>query len=415
MSLPFKIARRYLFSKKSHSAINIISMVSVSGVAIATIALVCTLSVFNGFQNLVSSLYCAFDPQLKITPTTGKIFKANDNRIKELRTWKELAVVTEVVEENALVRYKERQVTATLKGVSDNFKQLTRIDSLLYDGKFVLSDPIVSYATLGAGLSTGLGVGAGFLTPLEIYAPKRDAKINQANMASSFNLDYAYVTAIFSVNQPQYDESMVILPINFTRKLFNYTTEVTSLEIKLIENADVNSVQKRLAKLLGPNFKIKNQYEQQEESFRMMQIEKWMTFLILCFVLMIAVFNIIGSLSMLILEKERDVATLRSLGANNQLIARIFLFEGWMISSMGAIIGVAIGLFLCLLQQEFGLVKLSGTVGAFVIDAYPIKVLASDIFIILGSVFVIGFFSAWYPVQAMKRKWTKSQSLRKNL
>lgn len=407
MSLSFKIARRYLFSKKSHSAINIISMVSVFGVAIATMALVCTLSVFNGFQELVSSLYCAFDPQLKITPTTGKTFDCTDARIKSLRTWKELEVITEVVEENALVRYKERQVTATLKGVSDNFKQLTQIDSLLYDGKFVLSDPIVSYATLGAGLSSGLGVGAGFLTPLEIYAPRRNAKVNTANLTSAFNLDYAFVTAIFNVNQPQYDESLVILPIKFTRNLFNYTTEATSIEIKVKKGADVDEVKNKLIDYLGNNFKVKNQYEQQEESFKMMQIEKWMTFLILCFVLMIAVFNIIGSLSMLILEKERDITTLRSLGANNQLISKIFLLEGWMISSIGAILGVGLGITLCLLQQHFGLLKLSGGVGAFVIDAYPVKVLATDILIILSAVFTVGFFSAWYPVYALKRKWLK--------
>ncbi len=405
MNLSYKIARRYLFSKKSHSAINIISMVSVSGVAIATLALVCTMSVFNGFQSVISSLYCAFDPQLKITAVKGKTFDTNNDKIRQLKTWKEIAVCTEVIEENALVRYKDRQVTATLKGVSDNFKQLSRIDSLLYDGKFILSDNIAQYATVGAGLSMSLGVGANFINPLEIYAPKRNGKINLANPASAFNTNYAYVTAIFSVNQPKYDESMIIVPIKFTQELFDYTTQVTAIELKLAPNQNTNAIQTKLADYLGDNYKISNQYEQQEESYKMMQIEKWMTFLILCFVLMIAVFNIIGSLSMLILDKQADVATLRSLGANNQLISRIFLFEGWMISAIGAFSGIILGLILCFFQQKFGLLRLSSNVGAFIIDAYPVKVIWTDLVIILASVFVVGFFSAWYPVKAMQKRW----------
>lgn len=382
-------------------------MVSVSGVTIATIALVCTLSVFNGFQDLISTLFCAFDPQLKITTVKGKTFDSENDKIKTLRTWKEISIFTEVVEENALVRYKDRQVTATLKGVSDNFKQLSHIDNLLYDGKFILSDPLVDYATVGAGLSMSLGVGANFIDPLQIYAPKRNQKINLANPASAFNVNYTYVTAIFSVNQPKYDESMIIVPIKFTRDLFEYTTEVTSIELKLKPATNIAATKEKIAHFLGDNYKVSDQYEQQEDSFKMMQIEKWMTFLILCFVLMIAVFNIIGSLSMLILDKQADIATLRSLGADNKLISQIFLFEGWMISAIGAFSGIAIGLLLCYLQQQFGLLKLSGNIGAFIIDAYPVKVIGSDLLIILGSVFVIGFFSAWYPVQAMRKRWLK--------
>ena len=405
MNLSYKIARRYLFSKKSHSAINIISMVSVSGVTIATIALVCTLSVFNGFQDLISSLFCAFDPQIKITPVKGKTFDSQDSKINQLRTWKEIAVCTEVIEENALVRYKDHQVNATLKGVSDNFKQLTHIDSLVLDGKFMLHDSIADYATVGARLCMSLGVGASFINPLEIYAPRRNQKINLANPSTAFNVDYAYVTAIFSVNQQKYDESLIIVPIKFTRKLYNYTTEVTAIELKLKSSNNIDDTKRKIAQFLGNSYQVKNQFEQQEESFKMMQIEKWMTFLILCFVLMIAVFNIIGSLSMLILDKQADVATLRSLGADNKLISRIFLFEGWMISAIGAFSGILLGLLLCYLQQQFGLLRLSGNIGAFIINAYPVKVIWTDLLIILSSVFVIGFFSAWYPVHAMKKRW----------
>ncbi len=405
MNLSYKIAVRYLFSKKSHSAINIISMVSVSGVAIATMALVCTLSVFNGFQDLIASLFCSFDPQLKISVVEGKTFDSNDPKIKSLKKLPEIAVFSEVVEDNALVRYKERQVTATLKGVSDNFSQITRIDSILYDGKFMLYDELVNYATVGAGLSMSLGVGASFVQPLEIYVPKRDGRVNMANPVTAFNIDYAYVTAIFSVNQAEYDESMIIVPIRLARKLFQYTTEVTAIELKLKPGSDPDAVKDKIRALLGNKFRVADRYEQQEEAFKMMKIEKWMTFLILCFVLMIATFNIIGSLSMLIIEKKSDIATLRSLGANNKLIARVFLFEGWMISAIGAVVGVVLGLLLCLAQQEFGLLRMGGNVGTFVIDSYPVKVVWNDLITILAVVFAIGFFSAWYPVQALKKRY----------
>lgn len=407
MSLSGKIAFRYLFSKKSHSAINTISMVSVSGVAIATMALVCTLSVFNGFQNLVASLFCSFDPELKISVVEGKTFNANDPRIKALKQLPQIDVLSEVIEDNALVRYKDRQVTATLKGVSDNFSQLTHIDSILYDGKFILSDSLVSYGTVGAGLSMSLGVGANFVEPMEIYAPKREGKVSMSNPASAFNIDYAYVTAIFSVNQAKYDESTIIVPISLARKLFEYTNEVTAIELKLKPYADIDDTKSEIKKLLGGEFKVADRYEQQEEAFKMMKIEKWMTFLILCFVLMIATFNIIGSLSMLIIEKKSDIATLRSLGADNQLISRIFLFEGWMISAIGAITGVAIGLVLCIAQEQFGLLRMGGNIGVFVVDAYPVKVVWTDLITILSVVFAIGFFSAWYPVQSLKKRYLK--------
>jgi ABC-type transport system, involved in lipoprotein release, permease component len=405
MSLSGKIAFRYLFSKKSHSAINIISMVSVSGVAIATMALVCTLSVFNGFQNLVASLFCSFDPELKVSVVEGKTFNANNPKIDAVRKMPEIAVFSEIVEDNALVRYKDRQVTATLMGVSDNFSKLTHIDSILYDGKFVLADNLVSYATVGAGLSLSLGVGANFVEPLEIYAPKREGKISMANPASAFNTDYAYVTAIFSVNQAKYDESTIIVPISLARKLFQYSNEVTAVELKLKPNSDIDDLKSKISRILGSDFKVSDRYEQQEEAFKMMKIEKWMTFLILCFVLMIATFNIIGTLSMLIIEKKADITTLRSLGADNQLISKIFLFEGWLISAIGAMVGIVLGLLLCVAQENFGLLRMGGNMGAFVVDAYPVKVVWTDLITILGVVFTIGFLSAWYPVRSLKNKY----------
>jgi len=407
MSLSFKIARRYLFSKKSHSAINIISTVSVCGVTLATMALVCVLSVFNGFQDLIANMFGALDPQLKVTAVKGKTFDTNRNEIRALQLMPEVLVVSEVIQENALLKYKNSQVTATLKGVSSNYNRVSSIDSVLFDGEFIATDSIVYYGTIGAGLSQALGVGARFVDPIEVFAPKRNKKVNLTNPASAFNTDYLFISAVFNTNQPQFDESIIIVPIALTRSLFDYTTQVTALEIKLKPDADTYRTQTKIKKLLGDAYRVTDRFEQQEESFRMMQIEKWMTFLILCFVLMIATFNIIGSLSMLIIEKEKDIQTLRNLGADKQLISRIFLLEGWMISAIGAFIGMTLGLILCFLQQELGLIRLSngGDVGMFVVDAYPVKIIWSDAILILAAVLALAFFTAWYPVKAAKRKW----------
>jgi ABC-type lipoprotein release transport system permease subunit len=383
-------------------------MVSVCGVTLATMALVCVLSVFNGFQDLIATMFGALDPQLKITAVKGKTFDTNKSEIRALQLMPEILATSEVIEENALLKYRSSQVTATLKGVSTNFNKVCLIDSVLFDGEFIASDSIVNYGTIGAGLSQALGIGARFVDPLEVFAPKRNKKVNLTNPSSAFNTDYIYVSAVFNTNQPQFDESMIIVPIALTRSLFDYTTEVTALELKLKPDADISGTQKKIKKLLGNNYRVADRFEQQEESFKMMQIEKWMTFLILCFVLMIATFNIIGSLSMLIIEKEKDIQTLRNLGADKQLISRIFLLEGWMISAMGAIIGLALGLILCFLQQEYGLLRLSNgsDVGMFVVDAYPVKIVWSDVILILSAVLALAFFTAWYPVKAAKRKWT---------
>ncbi len=403
MNVSFFIARRYLFSKKSHNAINIISMVSVCGVVVATIALICALSVFNGFNDLVASMFSSFDPDLKVTPKTGKVFQPF-HEIDKLKEVPDIISISEVVQDYALIQYRDRQVIGMVKGVDENYKHLTRIDSVLVDGEFVLADEITPYATLGIGLAAALGVNAGFTSPLELYAPKRDENVNLANPATSFNLEYAYIGAVFRINQQVYDEEYAIVPLSSARNLFTYEDEVSALEIKLREGANVDAVKKTIRTLLGDQFDIKNRFEQQEASFKMMQIEKWMTFLILCFILAIALFNVIGSLSMLMIEKQKDVITLRNLGANDSLIRRIFLFEGWMISGFGAVIGILTGLVLCLLQQELGLIKM-GAEGAFVIDSYPVRVSFNDVFVVLITVLSIGFLAAWYPVYRLGNRW----------
>ena len=408
MNLSFYIAKRYLFSKKSHNAINVISGVSVCGVALATLALVCTLSVFNGFQDLVATFFTAFDPELKITAASGKVFDAYDERIEKLRKLSEIEVFSESLEDNAMVQYNGKQAMVVIKGVEDNFNQLTAIDSILYGrGEMVLYDEIVDYAIPGVELTSILGTGIRFLDPLEVYAPKRGTQINVANPASSFNVSYLHSSGlVFAVNQQKYDASYIITSLKFARDLFQYDTQVSSIELKLKEGVDTDAFAHMIGGILGNDFVVQNRYEQQADTFRIMQVEKLISYVFLTFILLVACFNVIGSLSMLIIEKKNDVVTLRGLGADDRLISRIFLFEGCLISFLGALVGVVLGLTLCLVQQEFGILTLgSGAgAGAFVVDAYPVSVHWQDVVLILVTVLVIGFLSVLYPVKFFSQR-----------
>lgn len=412
MNLPFYIARRYLFSKKKHNAINIISAVSVCGVALATLALVCTLSVFNGFQDMVAGFFTAFDPELKITVREGKVFDPHESRVAQIYAMPEIEVWTETLEENAMVQYKDRQTMAVIKGVEDNFEQLTAIDSLLYGtGKFVLNDSVVDYGILGVELMSELGTGIQFVDPLQVYAPKRNARVNMANPAASFNSDYLFSPgAVFIVNQQKYDARYILTSLGFARRLFDYDTEVSAIEIKLKPGSNIDAVEKKMEKILGERFVVQNRYEQQADVFRIMEIEKFISYLFLTFILAIACFNVIGSLSMLILDKRDDVETLRNLGAGDQLITRIFLFEGRMISVFGASIGIVLGLLLCFLQQKFGLISLGGGNGSFVVDAYPVSVHLMDVLLVFVTVIAVGFLSVWYPVKYLSRRLLSATS-----
>lgn len=402
LSFSFRFARRYLFSKKSHNAINIISGISAAGVAIGTMALVCVLSVFNGFESLIADMFSAFDPDLKITLTQGKTFDAYSSEFSEIRKLKSVAYFTEVIEENALLRFKDKQMPATIKGVSGDFEKMTRIDSIMYDGKFELYDGAFQRAVPGVGVASILGSGAHFIDPLYIYAPKRTSDINLVRPENSFNQRGTFVSGIFSVKQLQYDDHYVLVSIELCRDLFEYgKTTVSGVELKLANGADKEKVQKQIQSILGKRFQVKNRYEQQESFFKIMKIEKWFTYLILCFILLIASFNIIGSLSMLIIDKKPDIQTLRNLGANNQLIKQIFLFEGWMISAVGAFVGIGLGAALCLLQEHFGLLKL-GT--GYVVEAYPVVTDISDMALVFVTVLVLGFLAAYYPVRYIKVK-----------
>ena len=406
MNFPFYIARRYLFSKKSHNAINVISAISVCGVALATLALVCTLSVFNGFQDLVSTFFTAFDPQLKVVPVGGKVFDGQDERIRNLKSMPEIALVSESLEDNALVQYQGRQAMAVIKGMEDNFSELTPIDTILFGrGELLLHDEVADYAVPGVQLLASLGAGVRFLDPLEIYAPKRGAKVNMANPAASFNSGNLFSSGlVFAVNQEKYDGSYIITSLQFARKLFQYAgNEVSAVNLKLKPDADAGAVKAKIEEMLGSDFRVLDRYEQQADTFRIMEIEKLISYLFLTFILAIACFNVIGSLSMLIIDKRDDVETLRNLGADERQLLRIFLFEGRMISCIGAVAGIVLGVLLCWLQQTFGLISL-GTSGSFIVDAYPVSVHFWDVALVFFTVVAVSFLSVWYPVRYFFKK-----------
>lgn len=400
LKFSLRIAGRYLFSKKSHNAINVISGISSAGVAIGTIALVVVLSIFNGFELLFSDLFSAFDPDLQITLKQGKQFSIDTPEFEAVKKSEGIAVFTEVVEENALLRYKEKQMPVLVKGVSDDFKQMTRIDSIMFDGEFMLYDGAFERSVVGAGIAVTLGLNAYAIDPLYIYAPKRTSKINLLRPDQSFNQSGTFISGIFSVQQNEYDNQYVLVSLDLARALFEYqVNDVSAVELKLLPSANAQKVKNELQKLLGDEFFVKDRYEQQEAYFKIMQVEKWITYLILSFILLIASFNIIGSLSMLIIDKKEDIITLRNLGADQKLIRQIFLFEGWMISAVGAVVGIIIGTILSFLQEKIGFIKLGP---GFIIENYPVVIQFSDILLVFFTVLALGFFAAWYPVRYIR-------------
>lgn len=406
MNFPFYIARRYLFSKKSTHAINVISGVSVVGVAVATMALVVTLSVFNGFHDLVASLFTAFDPQLKVTPAVGKTAPADDPVLTRIRHLPEVEVATETVEDMALAIYGDRQAMVTIKGVDDNFDSLTHIREILVgEGEYELHAAGLNYGIPGIRLAEALGTGYRYDRPLKIYAPKREGQLNMANPTDGFVEDELYSPGVlFSVKQAKYDKSYIVTSIGFARNLFGQQGMVSALELRLKPGTDFDAAKEKIRQMAGGKYTVKDRFEQQEDTFRIMKIEKLIAYIFLTSILAVACFNIIGSLSMLIIDKKADVATLRNLGASDKQIVRIFLFEGRMISAIGAVLGIAVGLLLCWLQQTYGLVGLGRSSGSFIIDAYPVSVHPEDVALIFVTVLAVGFIAVWYPVHYFARR-----------
>ena len=401
MAVSLFIARRYLFSKKSTNAINVISAISVVGVAVATMALVIVLSVFNGFHDLVASLFTAFDPQIEVVPAKGKDAPTDDPVLTQIKQLPEVDVATECVEDNALVFYGDKQAMVTIKGVDDNFTQLTRINDLLYgEGEFALRAANLQYGVLGIRLAQQLGTGARWNGFMRVFAPNREGQFDISNPSSGFVVDSLLSPGVvFSVKQAKYDQRYILTSVSFARNLFGMQGMLTALELKLKPNANTAEVKKKMQTIAGSKYKVLDRYEQQEDTFRIMNVEK-----AIAYILVVACFNIVGSLSMLIIDKKADVATLRNLGATDKQIVRIFLFEGRMISAVGALVGVGLGLLLCWLQQQYGLVSLGKSEGSFIVNAYPVSVHYTDVAWIFVTVITVGWLSVWYPVRYLSRK-----------
>ena len=406
MNFPFFIARRYLFSKKSTHAINVISAISVIGVAVATMALVVTLSVFNGFHDLVATFFTSFDPQLKVMPAEGKTVAADDPILTKIRQLPQIEVATECVEDQALAIYHGRQAMVVVKGVEDNFSQLTHINEILVgDGEFCLHAADLHYGIPGIRLAEQLATGYTYKEPMKIYAPRRQGQFDMTNPDDAFEEDELYSPGVlFNVKQAKYDKDYILTSIGFARRIFDQQGMLSSLELRLKPGSRFNAVKDEIRELCGSKFVVKDRFEQQDDTFKIMKIEKLIAYIFLTFILMVACFNIIGSLSMLIIDKKDDVVTLRNLGASDKQIIRIFLFEGRLISFFGAVIGIAVGLLLCWLQQTFGLVSLGQSSGSFVVDAYPVSVHPTDIILVFFTVLVVGFLAVWYPVRYFARR-----------
>ncbi len=406
MNFPFFIARRYLFSKKSTNAINVISLISVIGVAVGSMALIIVLSVFNGFHDLVASFFTQMDPQLKVVPVEGKTAPADDPILTEIRQMPEVDVATETVEDMALAVYNDKQSMVTVKGVDDNFDQLTHITEILYgEGEFQLHAADLQYGIIGIRLAQELGANVRFGNYLRIYAPRRDGQLDLSNPSEGFILDsLCSPGVVFSVRQAKYDRNYIIAPIGFARNLFAQQGMVSALELRLKDGSDIDAMKKKMERVAGSEYRVLDRFEQQADTFKIMQIEKIIAYIFLTFILVVACFNIIGSLSMLIIDKRDDVQTLRNLGADDRQISRIFLFEGRFIAVIGAVIGIALGLLLCWLQQRYGLVALGESSGSFVVNAYPVSVHYTDVVVIFFTVIAVGWLAVWYPVRYLSRR-----------
>ena len=406
MNFPFFVARRYLFSKKSTHAINVISGISAVGVSVATMALVVTLSVFNGFHDLVASLFTNIDPQIKVTPVKGKSAPADDPILTKIRQLPQVEVATETVQDIALATYNGRQAMVVVKGVQDNFDSLTHIkDILMGNGTYELHAADLNYGILGIRLAETLQTGYSYKNPLKLYAPKREGQLNMANPEDGFVEDELYSPGVlFMVKQAKYDKNHIITSIAFARNLFGQQGMISSLEMRLKPGSDFDAVKSKMQKIAGDKYHVCDRFEQQEDTFKIMKIEKLMAYIFLTFILMVACFNIIGSISMLIIDKKNDVVTLRNLGASDKQIVRVFLFEGRMISSIGAVVGILIGLLLCWLQQEYGLVGFGRSTGSFVVDSYPVSVHPEDIVLVFITVIAVGWIAVWYPVRYFAKR-----------
>ena len=406
MSLPLKIACRYLVSKKGHQAVNIISIVAVGGVVVATAALICVLSVFNGFRGLIMGKLAMLDPQIAITATLGKTINDADSVIEVVSALPGVERAVPVIEDQALAIYAQLQMPVRLKGVPDDYNTMNLMDSVIVDGQWKLRDQVSRYAVAGAGPAVRLMVRPDFLGMVRLYAPQRQGRVNIANPMGAFRQDSLFVSGIFQLQQNSYDADLIYVPLEMARELFDYETEATQVEVKLAPGANEQEAMSAISQALGNSYQVKNRLMQQREAYRLVNIEKWMAFLLLAFILVIATFNVISTLSLLIIEKDDSIATLRALGANDRQISRIFVLQGWLITLVGAMTGVVIGLLLCLGQQRFGWLRLSGDPANMIINAYPVEVQWTDVLITFALVAAVGLLTSMVTALIMRRRLT---------
>lgn len=410
MSLPLKIAWRYLVSKKGHQAVNIISIVAVCGVVVATAALICVLSVFNGFRGLIMGKLAMLDPQVAVTATLGKTVNDADSVIQVIQAIPGVERVMPVVEDQALAIYGEMQMPVRLKGVPDDYNTMNDIDSVIVDGTWMLRDQVSHFAVAGAGPAVRLMVRPEFMGMVRLYAPQRQGRVNMANPMGAFRQDSVFVAGIFQLQQNSYDADLIFVPLDMARQLFDYETEATQIEVKLAPGASEQQVMDAISRALGNSYQVKNRLMQQREAYRLVNIEKWMAFLLLAFILVIATFNVISTLSLLIIEKDDSIATLRALGANDRQISRIFVLQGWLITLAGAVTGVVIGLVLCLCQQQFGWLRLSGDPANMIISAYPVEVQWTDVIVTLALVAAVGLLTSMVTALIMRRRLKSTET-----
>ena len=410
MSLPLRIAWRYLMSKKGHQAVNVISIVAVCGIVVATAALICVLSVFNGFRGLIMGKLAMLDPEVAITATMGKTINNADSIIDAVSGIPGVERAVPVIEDQALAMYAQLQMPVRLKGVPDDYNTMNQMDSVIVDGQWKLRDQVSRYAVAGAGPAVRLCVRPDFIGMVRLYAPQRQGHVNIANPMGAFRQDSLFVSGIFQLQQNNYDADLIYVPLDMARDLFDYEAEATQVEVKLAAGANEQQAMRAITQALGDGYLVKNRLMQQSEAYRLVNIEKWMAFLLLAFILIIATFNVISTLSLLIIEKDDSIATLRALGANDRQISRIFVLQGWLITLVGAITGVVIGLILCLCQQRFGWLHLSGDPANMIIDAYPVEVQWTDVLVTLALVAAVGLLTSMVTALIMRRRLRNRES-----
>jgi lipoprotein-releasing system permease protein len=402
MKTGLKIAWRYLFAKKQFNAIHVITAISSIAVGVVTAAMICVLSVMNGFGTLVEDMFSQFDPDMRITATTGKSFSISQEQKDRLTALPSIDLISETISETALIEFNDKQTPIQIMGVDSAFAKITQIENIITDGSYEVYDGAFDRAVLGQILAWKIGIGARFVQSIQIYAPKREGKVNMLRPDMNFNRETCFISGIFSVNQQKYDENLMLVDIGLTRRLLEYSdNEITALEVSIADGYNTSKAKREIQEVLGEGYTLQDRYEQQEDFFRILRVEKLLTTLLLVFILLIATFNGIGCLSMLIIDKQKDIQTLSHLGASDNMIRKVFLLEGWLVNTIGALGGFVVGLGICLLQEHFGLLKL-GNGEEYVISSYPVAVQGWDIVVVALMVLLLGALAAWIPAKRIK-------------